>query len=104
MPLPRRIVRLEGAVYKAAEARAGHLVGWQGIVDTIICTQASEFLGTWGSTFTGYIHRLRGYMPDVADKRILFYERAKIRGLDGSWPSWSVAESASEIEMGTEWQ
>ena len=32
-----------------------------GMVDSIVCSRASEFAGTWFSTFTGYIHRLRGY-------------------------------------------
>ena len=32
-----------------------------GMVDSIVCSRAAEFAGTWFSTFTGYIHRLRGY-------------------------------------------
>ena len=37
-----------------------------GMVDAIVCTRAEEFIGTWFSTFTGYITRMRGYMgfPD----------------------------------------
>ncbi|KAJ1460152.1 GDP-fucose protein O-fucosyltransferase-domain-containing protein [Pelagophyceae sp. CCMP2097] len=32
-----------------------------GMVDSIVCARAAEFAGTWFSTFSGYIHRLRGY-------------------------------------------
>ena len=32
-----------------------------GHLDTIVCSRAKIFAGTWFSTFTGYIHRLRGY-------------------------------------------
>lgn len=37
-----------------------------GMIDAIICTRGEEFVGTWFSTFTGYITRMRGYMgyPD----------------------------------------
>ena len=32
-----------------------------GMVESIVCTRAASFAGTYYSTFTGYIHRLRGY-------------------------------------------
>ena len=32
-----------------------------GMMETIVCSRATAFAGTWFSTFTGYIHRLRGY-------------------------------------------
>lgn len=32
-----------------------------GMVESIVCSRAKAFAGTWFSTFTGYIHRLRGY-------------------------------------------
>lgn len=32
-----------------------------GMVESIICSRAKVFAGTFFSTFTGYIHRLRGY-------------------------------------------
>jgi len=32
-----------------------------GMVESIVCTRAAAFAGTYFSTFTGYIHRLRGY-------------------------------------------
>jgi hypothetical protein len=32
-----------------------------GMVETIICSRAKVFAGTFFSSFTGYIHRLRGY-------------------------------------------
>lgn len=30
-------------------------------VEVIVCSRAMKFAGTYYSTFTGYIHRLRGY-------------------------------------------
>ncbi|RYG66531.1 hypothetical protein EON64_09565 [archaeon] len=37
-----------------------------GMIDQIICSHGSYFVGTWFSTFTGYITRMRGYIgfPD----------------------------------------
>ena len=32
-----------------------------GMIETIVCSRAQNFAGTWFSTFTGYIHRLRGW-------------------------------------------
>lgn len=32
-----------------------------GMVETIVASRAAVFAGTYYSTFTGYIHRLRGY-------------------------------------------
>lgn len=32
-----------------------------GMIETIVCSRAKLFAGTFWSTFTGYIHRLRGY-------------------------------------------
>lgn len=32
-----------------------------GMVESIVCSKAKAFAGTYFSTFTGYIHRLRGY-------------------------------------------
>jgi hypothetical protein len=47
----------------------GYLLG---CIDTIVCARARVFVGTYKSTFTGYIHRLRGYMRDVDSKDVLF--------------------------------
>ena len=32
-----------------------------GMIESIVCSRSKVFAGTWFSTFTGYIHRLRGY-------------------------------------------
>ena len=32
-----------------------------GMVESIVCSRAKVFAGTWFSTFSGYIHRIRGY-------------------------------------------
>ena len=34
---------------------------YYGMVDTVVAAQGRVFVGTWFSTFTGYINRLRGY-------------------------------------------
>lgn len=33
-----------------------------GMIDQVICTRGHYFVGTWFSTFSGYITRMRGYM------------------------------------------
>jgi hypothetical protein len=43
------------------EATHGTNPNYFGMVDSIVCARAAVFAGTWFSTFTGYIHRLRGY-------------------------------------------
>jgi len=42
-----------------------------GCIESVICSRARIFVGTAKSTFSGYIHRLRGYMSDVGQKVIL---------------------------------
>ena len=38
-----------------------------GMVESIACSRAKVFAGTYYSTFTGYIHRLRGYHGRAED-------------------------------------
>jgi len=45
-----------------------------GMVDQIVCTRATYFVGTWFSTFSGYITRMRGYMG-YEDKRTFFGDK-----------------------------
>lgn len=33
-----------------------------GMIDQVICTRGQYFVGTWFSTFSGYITRMRGYL------------------------------------------
>ncbi|KAJ1444772.1 hypothetical protein M885DRAFT_626810 [Pelagophyceae sp. CCMP2097] len=42
-------------------AMAGVNPNYFGMVDQVVCSRAAVFAGTFWSTFTGYIHRLRGY-------------------------------------------
>lgn len=37
-----------------------------GMIDQVVCTRGEVFVGTWFSTFSGYITRMRGYLgyPD----------------------------------------
>jgi hypothetical protein len=32
------------------------------MIDQVICTRGTTFIGTWFSTFSGYITRMRGYL------------------------------------------
>jgi len=34
---------------------------YMGMIDAIVASRGRVFVGTWFSTFTGYIHRMRGY-------------------------------------------
>jgi hypothetical protein len=46
-----------------------------GMLDQIVCTRGDVFVGTWFSTFTGYIVRMRGYLK-YADNSNLFGDKA----------------------------
>ena len=47
-----------------------------GMVDTIVASQGRAFVGTWFSTFSGYITRLRGY-HGRASESFYYYEKKK---------------------------
>lgn len=101
MPEPKMLITLSDKVKEVAKARVGHLKGWQGIIEMIICAQAGIFIGSWASTFSGYIHRLRGYMPGVADKRQLWTDSSKSDRR--AYPSWSAGFNAGQISWMREW-
>jgi hypothetical protein len=42
-----------------------------GMIDQVICSRAQFFVGTWFSTFSGYITRMRGYFG-YADKSVWY--------------------------------
>ena len=46
-----------------------------GMIDQVVCTRGDIFVGTWFSTFTGYITRMRGYMG-YQDKAVFFGDKA----------------------------
>jgi hypothetical protein len=50
-----------------------------GIVDTIVASRGRRFVGTWFSTFSGYIVRLRGYYSSIAaaNETFYYYEKKK---------------------------
>lgn len=98
---PKQVHVLQKETKEAAAAVAGDLKLWDAMVDMAICAQASTFVGSIGSTFTGYIHRLRGYMPAVADKRLLYYDSAYNQGLFPSWAKEGV--TAGDISWVREW-
>ena len=51
---------------------------------------------------SGYIHRLRGYMPGVSDKRMLYHNSAHNTPPQGH-PSWAQARSANDIAWAREY-
>lgn len=46
-----------------------------GMIDAVICTRGETFVGTWFSTFSGYITRLRGYMGYL-DSSVYYGDKA----------------------------
>lgn len=46
---------------KSNEAVAAMNPNLYGMIESIVCSRSKVFAGTFHSTFTGYIHRLRGY-------------------------------------------
>jgi hypothetical protein len=46
-----------------------------GMIDQVICTRGDVFVGTWFSTFTGYITRMRGYLG-YEDTSVFFGDKA----------------------------
>jgi hypothetical protein len=45
------------------------------MIDQVVCTRGDIFVGTWFSTFTGYITRMRGYMG-YGDTTVFFGDKA----------------------------
>ena len=105
-PEPRVVIwaDVEAAARQAVGADVAARVGnWAAAVEMLICAQAGAFIGSWGSTFSGYIHRLRGYMPGVYDKRILYHNAAHSRPAWGH-PTWAFAgNSANDITWAREY-
>jgi putative ubiquitin-RnfH superfamily antitoxin RatB of RatAB toxin-antitoxin module len=69
---------------------------FNGMIDQIICARAKVFIGTKLSTFSNYIYRLRGYMPDVSDKRFLTYN-VPCNATDEE-PEWWIASWARDYK------
>jgi hypothetical protein len=67
---------------------------WVGILEQIICSRGVSFVGTKLSTYSGYITRIRGYSPDIADKNIYFTDTKYPEGYNDDrlfskqWPRW----------------
>jgi len=69
-----------------------------GMIEQIICSKANKFVGTWWSTFTGFINRMRGYRG--IDTQSWYYpanwkyEMQTFKSPDGEtgwWREWPVA-------------
>ena len=48
--------------YMAIADLKGINPNYLGMIDQVVCTRGKHFIGTWFSTFTGYITRMRGYL------------------------------------------
>eukprot|EP00392_Amoebophrya_sp_AT5.2_P014697 g14858.t1 len=104
LPGQQIIVTLKDKVKEAARqvAMVSKLRNWEGPVEMIICSLAGAFIGTWASTYSGYVHRLRGYMPFVADKRILFQQEFR-NNQTFQHPTWDMAKNVGQIAWEREW-
>ncbi len=70
----------------------------KGMVDTIVASRGRIFVGTWFSTFTGYINRMRGYhgmtmkdsyfgtMRNKYEMHKYFYPSKFSYGFSREWP------------------
>mmetsp|Transcript_32765 Transcript_32765/g.78242 ORF Transcript_32765/g.78242 Transcript_32765/m.78242 type:complete len:603 (-) Transcript_32765:25-1833(-) len=65
-----------------------------GMVDTIIASRGRIFVGTWFSTFTGYINRLRGYYGITG--RASYYSDPERARVTHSWKNPSKVLTARE--------
>ena len=45
-----------------------------GMIDQVICSRSDRFVGTWFSTFSGYITRMRGYLG-YSDKTVWYGDK-----------------------------
>ena len=57
---------------------------YMGMIDTIVASRGRTFSGTWFSTFSGYINRLRGYQGISMNSSYYGYEPRKTRMHE--WP------------------
>mmetsp|Transcript_39580 Transcript_39580/g.93971 ORF Transcript_39580/g.93971 Transcript_39580/m.93971 type:complete len:357 (-) Transcript_39580:84-1154(-) len=61
------------------------------MIESVICSRARVFSGTWLSTLSGYITRLRGYMEDTQDKGVYFNQFKypdEYQDWDVKYPTW----------------
>jgi hypothetical protein len=75
------------------------------MIEQVICAQGRIFVGTYWSTFSGYIMRMRGYkgygkrsyfaLPKYRDKMIVNDERRKGAGWWREWPeAWENIDAS----------
>jgi hypothetical protein len=57
--------------YKIIAGLDGINPNYLGMIDQVVCTRATIFVGTWFSTFSGYITRMRGYLG-LEDKSVFY--------------------------------
>eukprot|EP01038_Epipyxis_sp_PR26KG_P009771 gene9771-13143_t len=75
-----------------------------GMIESIVCSRAILFAGSYWSTFTGYIHRLRGY-HGLGEETYYHYKpytftlqvpREKVRNPYGWWREWRAGWTDDE--------
>lgn len=78
---------------------------WFGMVESIVCSRAKAFAGTYFSTFTGYIHRIRGYhglgeSTYYHHKRFLFHPqmpKSVGHGFSREWRSGWIDDDHGDV-------
>ena len=63
-------------------------------IDQLVSYKSDIFIGTWWSTFTGYVNRMRGYY--IAKNKLDGYE-------DGTMKSWYFTPDERIDEMQVYW-
>eukprot|EP00192_Tetraselmis_astigmatica_P003837 CAMPEP_0117682656 /NCGR_PEP_ID=MMETSP0804-20121206/19823_1 /TAXON_ID=1074897 /ORGANISM="Tetraselmis astigmatica, Strain CCMP880" /LENGTH=539 /DNA_ID=CAMNT_0005492877 /DNA_START=46 /DNA_END=1662 /DNA_ORIENTATION=- len=66
------------------------------MIESVICSRGRVFSGTYLSTLSGYITRLRGYMEDIHDKNVYFNQMmypGDYKDWDTKFPTWKNARS-----------
>ena len=74
------------------------------MVESIVCSRAVLFAGTYFSTFTGYIHRMRGYhglgeSTYYHSKKFLFHLQMKKSVGHGFSREWRAGWTDDEGEL-----
>uniref|UniRef100_A0A7S2W8P9 O-fucosyltransferase family protein n=1 Tax=Eucampia antarctica TaxID=49252 RepID=A0A7S2W8P9_9STRA len=72
-----------------------------GMIDTIVASRGRTFSGTWFSTFTGYINRLRGYHG--ISMKSSYYGYSERRNVSHTWKNGYISPGTYQYEWPTGW-
>lgn len=74
---------------------------YMGMIDTIVASRGRTFSGTWFSTFTGYINRLRGYHG--ISMKSSYYGYSERRNVSHTWKNGYISPATYQYEWPTGW-